>query len=114
MNIEELKRRAGIVNEQGQVTGVTGRGTDPLAQLDTETFLQIINTTLEELGQLRPQSMNEQQKIQLARRVVQRFRGGTAGEQDTAGEQAQADAAQANMAGHGTPQAAGAAGDPLA
>ena len=106
--IDEIKRRAGIL-EQGQVTGVMGRGTDPLAQLDTQTFLAIVNTTLEELGQLRPQSMNDQQRIQLARRVIGRFKGGTPAGQ----EQAQAPA-QAGAAPAASPQAAAAAGDPLA
>lgn len=114
--ILDIQRRAGILDEQGEagmagkVQGVTGRGTDPLAQLSTETFLQIVNLTLQELGQLRPDSMSEQQRIALARRVIAHFKGG--GQEPAA--QAQAGAGADPQAGQRSPQTAAAAGDPLA
>ena len=97
--IQDIKRRAGIIDEAG-VTGVTGRGTDPLRQLDTETFVSIINFTLEELGTLNPRSLTDQQKIQLARRVVARFK--------------QPAQAQAGAQGAANAQGGAQAQDPLA
>ena len=99
--ILDIQRRAGILDEQG-VTGVRGRGTDPLAQLDTETFVRIIDFTLEELGTLNPRTLRPQQKIMLARRVVARFKepeqAQAGGENPQAQAQAQAASAKDPLA----------------
>lgn len=111
-DILDLKRRAGILNEQEpaagptgpRVQGVRGAGTDPLKLLDTETFMGIINATIEAIGQRPAAGLNPQQKVQVARTVIAQLKGGDA-EDEQADAQAQAQAQQPAVPGTGDPLA---------
>ena len=73
MDIEELQRRAGI-NEYQNVTGITGRGQNPLKLLSPEAFLGIIDMVIQGIGNRNPSTLNDQQKTLLARQIVQQLK----------------------------------------